>query len=152
MQITGDDLGDPIDDNSRVADHYRFHDVFHLSYAAVLGWSPILRSLLGRKRKLDALVDRVEDGARARATEEAIAALVFKLAHAYDYFAGHAHVDDSILTAVVAVASDLEVKDRTKAEWKQAILAGFAVWRGLRDHEQGLVRVDLDARTLEFHN
>lgn len=151
MTLSGEELGDPIDDNSRVADHYRFHDVFHISYAAVLGWSPILRSLLGRKRKLDALIDRVEDGARARATEEAVAALVFKLAEAYDYFDGHAHVDDSVLAAVVAVASGLEVKDRTKAEWEEAILAGFAVWRALREHEEGVVHVDLDARTLEFH-
>jgi NTP pyrophosphatase (non-canonical NTP hydrolase) len=150
MRIRGDELGDPIDDNSHVADHYRFHDVFHLSYAAVLGWSPILRSLLGRKRKLDEVIDRVEDGARARATEEAIAALVFKMAEAYDFFEGQAHLDDSILTAVTAVASGLEVKDRSKAEWEQAILSGFAVWRQLRRHGEGVVSVDLDAATLTF--
>lgn len=148
MRISGDELGDPIDDNSHLADHYRFHDVFHLSYAAVLGWSPILRSLLGRKRKLDDVIDRVEDGARARAIEEAIAALVFKMAEAYDFFEGQDYVDDSVLTAVTAVASGLEVTDRSKAEWEQAILAGFAVWRRLRRHGEGGVRVDLDARTL----
>jgi NTP pyrophosphatase (non-canonical NTP hydrolase) len=150
MRIRGDELGDPIDDNSHVADHYRFHDVFHFSYSSVLGWSPIIRSLLGRKRKLDEVIDRVEDGARARATEEAIAALVFKMAEPYDCFEGQAHVDDSILSAVTAIASGLEVKDRSKAEWEQAILAGFAVWRRLRQHGEGVVRVDLDARTLTF--
>lgn len=150
MRIRGEELGDPIDDNSHVADHYRFHDVFHLSYAAVLGWSPVLRSLLGRKRKLDKTMDRVEDGARARGTEEAIAALVFKMAEPYGHFEGQAHVDDSILAAVTAVASGLEVKDRSKAEWEQAILGGFRVWCHLRQHEGGIVRVDLDARTLTF--
>lgn len=150
MRIDGDELGDPIDDNSYVADHYRFHDVFHLSYAAVLGWSPVLRSLLGRKRKLDEMIDRVEDGARARATEEAIAALVFKMAEPYNHFEGQAHVDDSILAAVTVVASGLEVKDRSKAEWEQTILAGFAIWRQLRQHEEGIVRIDLEARTLTF--
>jgi len=150
MHIDGDDLGDPIDDNSYATDHYRFHDVFHLSHAAVLGWSPVLRSLLGRKRKLDDVIDRVEDGARARATEEAIAALVFKMAEPYDHFEGQAHVDDSILAAATAVASSLEVKDRSKAEWEQTILAGFAVWRQLRQHGEGIVGVDLDARTLTF--
>lgn len=37
MRFEGDSLGDPIDDNARYADDYRFHDVFHLSHAAVLG-------------------------------------------------------------------------------------------------------------------
>jgi NTP pyrophosphatase (non-canonical NTP hydrolase) len=150
MLIGEERLGDPIDDNSHDADHYRFHDVFHLSYAAALGWSPILRSLLGRKRKLDAVVDRVEDGARARATEEAISAMVFKLAEPYDYFGGQQRVDDQILVAVSAVAAGLEVKDRSQAEWEAAILAGFSVWRQLREKGEGTVHVDLDARTLSF--
>lgn len=145
MRIAGEEVGDPIDDNSRLDDHYRFHDVFHLAYAAVLGWSPILRSLLKRKRKTDALIDRVEDGARARATEEAIAALVFQLAKPYDYFAGFKDVDDEILSTVAAVASGLEVKDRTQAEWERAILLGFSVWRELRDRDEAVLRVDLDA-------
>lgn len=150
MSIDGEAVGDPIDDNNRVDDFYRFHDVFHLAYAAVLCWSPILRSLLGRKRKLDEVIDRVEDGARARAIEEAVAALVFKMAHAYDYFEGQDHVDDSILGAIAAVVSGLEVSDRTKAEWERAILLGFNVWRHLRQHKQGVVAVDLDARSLVF--
>jgi NTP pyrophosphatase (non-canonical NTP hydrolase) len=150
MLIGDEELGDPIDDNSKIADHYRFHDVFHLSYAAVLGWSPILRSLLGRKRKLDEVIDRVEDGARARATEEAIAAMVFKMAEPYDFFEGQTHVDDRILAAVSAVASGLEVKDRSPAEWEEAILAGFSVWRQLREKGEGTIRVDLAARALSF--
>lgn len=150
MSVEGEDIGDPIDDNSRAHDFYRFHDVFHLSYAAVLGWSPIFRSLLGRKRKLDEITDRVEDGARARAAEEAVAVLVFKMAHTYAYFAGQKHIDDSILGAITCVVSGLEVSDRTKAEWEQAILVGFEAWRQLRQHEQGVVAVDLDAGTLTF--
>jgi NTP pyrophosphatase (non-canonical NTP hydrolase) len=150
MSVNGEAFGDAIDDNSRVDDFYRFHDVFHVAYAAVLGWSPIFRSLLGRKRKLDEVTDRVEDGARARATEEAVAALVFKMAHAYNYFEGQRHVDDSILGAITCVVSGLEVGDRSKAEWERAILVGFEVWRQLRDHEQGVVAVDVDAGTLTF--
>lgn len=152
MLIGDEQLGNPIDDNSHLADNYRFHDVFHLSYAAVLGWSPIIRSLLGRKRKLDEAIDRVEDGARARATEEAIAAMVFKMAEPYDYFEGQSHIDDSILVAVSSVASGLEVSNRSQAEWEAAILAGFSVWRQLREKGEGIVRVDLKSRTLSFHS
>src|SRR5205823_10348162 len=46
-------VGDPLDDNSYEEDRYRFHDALHLAHAAVLGWSPVFRRLLKRKRKSD---------------------------------------------------------------------------------------------------
>lgn len=148
IQISGEDFGDPTDDNARYADHYRFHDAFHLGYAAVLGWSPVLRSLLHRKRKADVDVDRIEDGARAAATEEAVAAFVFELAKTYNYFDGVNHIDEGILAGVRAVTARLEVGNRPASDWERAILSGFAVWRGLRDNDGGSVAVDLDARTV----
>ena len=62
MQITPDSLTD----NAYDPDGYRFHDVFHLAYAAVLDWSPVTRSLLQRKRKSNPQVDEVEDGGSCR--------------------------------------------------------------------------------------
>lgn len=150
MRIEGETIGDPIDDNTRVADGYRFHDVFHFGYLAVLGWSPILRALLKRKRKTDPDVDRAEDGARACAVEEAIAAFVFEMARPYDFFVGATHIDDAILRGAVAVAGGLEVAARSAADWERAILTGFNAWRGLRDAGGGVVLVDQDRRTLEF--
>jgi len=150
MHVAGEEVGDPIDDNARYPDHYRFHDVFHLAYAAVLGWSPIFRALLGRKRKSDEAADRAEDGARACATEEAVVALVFEFSKHYDHFAGAERVDDSILNAVKAVTATLEVSARGPGDWERAILLGFAVWRGLRDARGGTVAVDLDRGRLEL--
>jgi MazG C-terminal domain/MazG nucleotide pyrophosphohydrolase domain len=150
MRIAGEEIGDPIDDNARVADGYRFHDVFHLGYLAVLGWSPILRALLRRKRKADPDIDRAEDGARACAVEEAVAAYVFEMARPYDFFAGVIHIDDKILRGVRAVAGGLEVAACSPSDWERAILTGFGAWRGLRAAGRGLVRVDRDARTLRF--
>jgi len=148
MSMFGEDFGDPIDDNARYEDHYRFHDLFHLGYAAVLGWSPVLRSLIARKRRADHDTDRIEDGARAYATEEAVAALVFELAKGYSYFEGSNHVDDPILNAVRAVTARLEVGQRTAADWQRAILTGFSAWRGVTAAQGGTVDVDLDAGTL----
>lgn len=148
MRIGNDWIGDPIDDNARNPDGYRFHDAFHLAYAAMLGWSPILRALLKRKRKSDPSVDRAEDGARACATEEAIAALVFAMSKPYDFFEGAQHVDESILNSVTVVARGLEVDVRTTGEWERAILAGFEVWRALRAANGGTVCVDLDIREI----
>jgi NTP pyrophosphatase (non-canonical NTP hydrolase) len=150
MQIDGKDIGAAIDDNARNADDYRFHDAFHLAYLAILGWSPILRALLKRKRKADPDTDRAEDGARACATEEGIAALVFELSKPYKYFEGAERVDDTILYDVRAITSGLEVGHRTPAEWETAILAGFAIWGALRHAEGGVVRVDMDAGLIEM--
>jgi hypothetical protein len=150
VRLTAGDsgIGDPLDDNARHPDDYRYHDVFHLSYAAHLGWSPVLRALMKRKRKSDPDTDRIEDGARARAIEEAISALVFQMSKSYDYFAGAKHVDDSVLRAVAAVTPGLEVSARTKGDWESAILGGFEIWRELTESRSGVVRIDLDARTM----
>src|SRR5690606_24082598 len=64
--------GDIIDDNAYVDDGYRYHDVFHYTFATLLQWSPCARAMLNRKRKSCADIDRIEDGARAAITEEAI--------------------------------------------------------------------------------
>jgi hypothetical protein len=149
MTIHGEEIGDPINDNAREDDHYRFHDVFHLSYAAVLGWSPVLRKLVERKRKSDKETDEAEDGARAAATEEAVVALVFNMAAAYGYFERSEHVDGDILGAVQVITSKLEVGIAALRDWELAILSGFNVWRNLRATNGGTVRVDLDQGTLE---
>lgn len=50
-------IGDPLTDNIRDPDGYRFHDVFHFAHAAVLHWSPVFRDLIKQKRKSDPKVD-----------------------------------------------------------------------------------------------
>ncbi|MDX6498686.1 MAG: hypothetical protein QOG23_1946 [Blastocatellia bacterium] len=52
--VDGKQIGNDLTDNAYSHDGYRFHDVFHLSYAAVLGWSPVSRMMLGCKRKSNA--------------------------------------------------------------------------------------------------
>ena len=73
-------LGDPLTDNAYDDDGYRFHDVFHLAYASMLGWSPITRFFFKAKRESDPRVREVEDGGRATVIEEAISAFVFDYA------------------------------------------------------------------------
>ena len=57
-------FGDLLTDNSEEPDGYGFHDAIHLSFAAVLGWSPLTRKLLKAKRRSNPTVDEVQDGAR----------------------------------------------------------------------------------------
>jgi hypothetical protein len=148
MEILGEEIGDPINDNSMESDFYRFHDVFHLAYAAILGWSPVFRKLIERKRKSDPAIDEAEDGARAAAIEEAVVALVFNMAQAYDYFDGSEHVDGDILKAVELLTNKLEVGIASLRDWELAILSGFDVWRDLKANNGGAVLVDLDNGTL----
>ena len=150
MHLDGQRLGDPLTDNAHEPDEYRFHDVFHLAHAAVLGWSPVLRSLMRRKRKYDPKVDEVEDGARAIALEEGLTALVFRVAEGSQFFSGARHVDTWLLDAVRRIVSQLEVRVRTANEWEIAILTGYEVWRQVKENGGGLVRCDLDLGTVEL--
>lgn len=148
IQVTADSLTD----NAYDPDGYRYHDVFHLAYAAVLGWSPVTRSLLQRKRKSDPQVDEVEDGGRAAAIEEGIAAMVFAYACQHRMFQGVRTVDYSLLRTIRDMTAHLEVSARTAAEWQDAIIQGFDAWRGVRDAGGGHIHVDHAARQIRFES
>lgn len=150
LTIDNEQYGALIDDNASYDDDYRFHDIFHIAHAAVLGWSPVLRALIKAKRRDDHETDRIEDGARAWATEEAVTAMVFELAKVWNYFEGDERVDDSILRAVKAVTGRLEVGAQPSSEWERAILTGYVAWRHLRANDGGAVDVDLNARTVSI--
>lgn len=148
--IDGKPFGAELTDNAYDPDGYRFHDVFHFAYAAVLGWSPIARSLLKRKRKSRPLLDEVEDGGRAAVIEEGVAALVFDYARRHRMLEGVATLDFQLLRTVKDMTSHLEVRQRTTGEWELAILRGFEVWRAVVAARGGRIAVDLDARRITF--
>ena len=142
--------GDVLTDNAYDPDGYRFHDVFHLAYAAVLGWSPVTRALLRCKRKSRPLLDEVEDGGRAAVIEEGIAALVFDYARRHHMLDGVSTLDFQLLRTIKDMTSYLEVRECTTGDWEQAILQGFTVWRAVLAKSGGRIAVDLDRRCLEY--
>lgn len=146
----GEPVGDPLTDNAPDDDGYRFHDVFHLSYAAILGWSPIIRKLLKVKRKSDETADVVEDGARARIIEELISQLVFQYAREHNFLNGINTLDYHLLKTIHSLVQDREVRVRTLFEWENAILAGYRVWRDVYKNRGGTVRIDLVQSTIEY--
>ena len=152
--IDGTQAGDGLTDNAYTDDGYRFHDIFHFVYAAVLGWSPVLRSgkLLDRKRKrkADKMVDEVEDGARAAALEEGISAMIFGYAEENDFLRGAKGVRSDLLRTIKMMTAHLEVRRCSAGDWERAILMGFDVWNQIRDQNGGLLLVDLDAGTVTF--
>lgn len=149
-EVDGVPLGDTLTDNAHAADGYRFHDVFHAGYAAVLGWSPVLRANLKRKRKSEPLMDEVEDGGRAAVIEEGISAMVFNYARSHNWLAGVSTVDYALLRTIAGMTSHLEVSVRSAGEWEAAILQGYEVFRAVVQNEGGRVSADLDARRITY--
>lgn len=146
----GTQLGDDLTDMNYDDDGYRFHDSFHLAYAAMLGWSPVARSFFKTKRYSDPRVREIEDGGRAVVIEEAISALVFDYARKQRYLDGVGHLDFELLRSVLGFVSHLEVRTRTVDEWEKAILRSYEIWRQLRDHGGGTVHLNLPKRTIDF--
>jgi NTP pyrophosphatase (non-canonical NTP hydrolase) len=148
----GSPFGDPLTDNAYEDDGYRFHDIFHLSYTAILGWSPVSRAGLKCKRRKDLLVDEVEDGGRAVVIDEAISAFVYDYAKKANYLENVDTVDYQLLKTIKSLTAELEVKTRSYADWERAILNGYSVWRTIWRNRGGVVAVDMLNRTIACHD
>ena len=151
LHYRGRKVGDRLGDNTYAESGYRFHDVFHLANAAILGWSPVARSVIfDRKRRVDDLVDAVEDGGRAIVIEEGMVAFLFEHARHHRWFEDVTDIDYAVLKTVRVMTAELEVKRRPLWEVEQAILQGFNVWRRVRDARGGRVVGDLYRRSLSY--
>lgn len=146
----GGELGDPLTDNSRRVDAYRFHDAIHLGFMATLGWSPTMRALLRLKRKSNPETDECEDGARAIFTEEGLAALLSRLAPRRTRFLSETSIDRAVIGVAKAAACDLEVETLPAWLWRSAIHQGFQALHLLCENRGGYLVADLDARTLTY--
>ncbi len=150
MTCDGAPIGDPLTDNRAEDDDYRFHDVFHLSHAAYLGWSPTLRRLLQVKRKSDPIVDEVQDGARAVLIEEGIATWIFNHAQRLALFDGLTSLDYGLLKSVRQFVQGYEAEHCPLWLWEEAILQGYEVFRSVCQHRGGQVGIDLVERKIWF--
>lgn len=146
----GGELGNPLTDNSRRVDAYRFHDAVHLGFLAVLNWSPTLRALLRLKRKSNPEADECEDGARAIFAEEGLVAVLSRLAKRRTGFLIEASLDGEVIDVAKAAAVDLEVEPLPGWLWRRAICQGFQAMRHLSENGGGYLIADLDQRTLTY--
>ena len=143
-------LGDRLTDNHLPEDDYRFHDVFHLAHAAVLGWSPTTRALLKIKRKSQKALDENEDGARANLIEEGLSTWIFETAKRHRFFANTPKLGLDLLKDVKRFVRGYEAEKLPMWLWEQAILQGYAVFRELQRHRRGVVRTDLTRRKIWY--
>ena len=152
VMYKGRQFGDDLTDNAHVKDGYGYHDVIHLAFAAILGWSPLVRKMLKVKRKSDQKIDQVEDGGRAIATEEGLSAMIFAYARDYNFFEGKSSVSTGLLRMIKNMVRHLEVSACSPGEWEHAIIEGFRVWREVKKRRGGTVDVDLDKRRISLRD
>lgn len=148
----GINVGDKLTDNAMIPDDYRFHDVFHFTHMAVLGWSPVMRSLLRLKRKSDPLIDEAEDGARAMLTEEGVTTWLFGQAQQLRFFEGvkPGELPLDLLKQVRQFVAGYEAERTPLWVWEEAILQGYDAFRFLQANRRARLHVDMAARSLRF--
>lgn len=149
ITIDGTQIGDVIDDNSYEKDFYRYHDVFHYTFATLLDWSPCTRAMLGRKRKSIPIIDECEDGARATITEEAISLMLFNEAKQTNYFE-KGKVSKVLLKIIKQMTAPFEVRNKTEKEWELAILEGYRLFKKLIENRGGKIKFDLSNKETLF--
>lgn len=150
VTLNNQQAGDVIDDNSYSDDGYRYHDVFHYTFATLLEWSPCARAMLKRKRKSCTETDRIEDGARAAITEEAISLIIFNDAKANNFYDGTSKIDDHILEIIKRMTSSFEVATKSKQEWQNAILKSYEMFRLLRKNKGGVITFNTDLKKVDY--
>jgi NTP pyrophosphatase (non-canonical NTP hydrolase) len=152
QRCNGLNIGDRLTDNAMTADDYRFHDVFHYAYVAVLTWSPVIRALFRLKRKSDPKIDEAQDGARATLIEEGVATWIFGQAVRLDFFAdvkvGELPFD--MLKHLRQFVAGYEAEQLPLWLWEEAILQGYGAFRFLREHRHGRLHIDTLNRRLSI--
>lgn len=143
-------VGDIINDNAYKNDFYRYHDVFHYTFATLLGWSPCTRAMMKRKRKSNEKLDEVEDGARATVTEEALSMIIFNEAKRKNYFETTSKISRTTLRIIKELTENFEVHVRSTKDWKKAILKAYEVFRLLITYRGGKVEFDAVHKKISF--
>ncbi|WP_280553018.1 nucleoside triphosphate pyrophosphohydrolase family protein [Halomonas sp. 25-S5] len=143
-------IGSPLTDSIRDPDGYRFHDVFHLAYAAILHWSPTFRALIKHKRKSDPVFDEAQDGGRAVVVEEGLTAWLYSYSKGLDYFEGHDSVSFDALKTIQKFVQGYEVEKCPLKLWENAILHGYSVFREVKRNNGGVVIGDRENRTITY--
>jgi hypothetical protein len=133
--VNGEAVGNPLTDARRERDGFRFHDAMHLAFAVRLGWSPVLRGMLGCKRRSDPETDECEDGGRACVVEESVCHLIH--VHRRDF---GDEGWDVLVELIRRIVRGFEVERCSAKQWIDAIRIGLAVQDALEAGGGGLIK------------
>lgn len=133
----------------RYDDGFMWHDVFHIAYMALLGWSPVSRFLLGLSRHHENEEYGYEDGYRAMIIEEAITAFIIEEAKERDYYSTQS-VSEELLHIIQCLVGHFEVSRQSTVAWSEAIVKACRVWKHLIESRGGIVQADALHRDLIY--
>ena len=102
-----------------------------------------------RKRKGNSDVDKIEDGARATITEEAISLILFNDAKKKNFYEDQ-KISKSLIKQIRDITEIFEVRDKTEEEWEDAITKAYELFRKLKDNRGGKIVFDMLAKSAEY--
>lgn len=144
------ELGDPLTDNSRIPNDYRYHDVFHLGHIAFLGWSPVIRHLMKLKRRSDSVTLDAEDRGRPQVAEEAITLIIYNYAKGNKMLRSSDRIDTELLNTIKQLVVDLEVANVSSNQWEKTIIESYKIFHKVVENKGGKVLVSPVDRTLKY--
>lgn len=149
ISMNGVQIGDRLTDNTHTDSGYRYHDVFHMSAAAFLGWSPVFRRMLKKKRKSSPRVDENEDGARAAIIEEAVVSQVYRYG-AQSNFKPIEHIDEDLIKLIMAMTTEYECKHLEGRDWKLYATKSIEIFGKVKDGFTGTIKFYSENRSFEI--
>ncbi|XHR95578.1 MazG nucleotide pyrophosphohydrolase domain-containing protein [Mucilaginibacter sp. UC70_90] len=144
------ELGDPLTDNSRMPNNYRYHDVFHLGHVAFLGWSPVIRDLMKLKRRSDSTTLDAEDRGRPQVAEEAITLIIYNYAKGNKMLKESDRIDTEMLNTIKQLVFDLEVANVSSFQWEKTIIESYKIFHQIVENKGGKILVSPKERTLQY--
>lgn len=144
-------IGSALNDNHQEDDNYKYHDVFHLAFAAILHWSPTFRALIKHKRKSDPSIDETQDSGRPIVIEEGLSAWLFSISKQRDIdFTKESSISYDLLKTIQIFVRGYEVESCPLQLWVKAIIQGYKVFNQVVDNKGGIIIGNRRERTLDF--
>lgn len=144
-------IGSALNDNHQENDNYKYHDVFHLAFAAILHWSPTFRALIKHKRKSDPSIDETQDSGRPIVIEEGLSAWLFSMSKQKSIdFTKESSISYDLLKTIQIFIRGYEVERCPLQLWVKAIIQGYTVFNQVVANKGGIIIGNRRERTLEF--
>ena len=144
-------IGSALNDNHQENDNYKYHDVFHLAFAAILHWSPTFRALIKHKRKSNPSIDETQDSGRPIVIEEGLSAWLFSISKQRGIdFTKESSISYDLLKTIQIFIRGYEVEKCPLQLWVKAIIQGYTVFNQVVANKGGIIIGNRRERTLEF--
>ncbi|MGP4907167.1 hypothetical protein ACTXGW_13545 [Psychrobacter faecalis] len=144
-------IGGALNDNHQENDNYKYHDVFHLAFAAILHWSPTFRALIKHKRKSNPSIDETQDSGRPIVIEEGLSAWLFSISKQRGIdFTKESSISYDLLKTIQIFVRGYEVEKCPLQLWVKAIIQGYTVFNQVVANKGGIIIGNRRERTLGF--